>query len=109
MSEEILLSEEEERQVEEGIAAQCLLDNPAFLLAIERVRQQCAEAILTSSPAQTAEREQAYNLSRGLSAVTVELQTIAALGETTLDNATRPPNGEDLAQDLEGPGFSSAY
>lgn len=82
-----LLSEEEERKVQEGQAAAALLDSPVFLLAIERVREQCAEGILTSRPEQSTERERLYNLSRGLSAVTEELLSLKAAAETTIENA----------------------
>lgn len=71
----------------EGQAASDLLDNPVFLLAIERVRSECAEAILTSGPANKEEREDLYNLSRGLSAITEKLTHIAALGAAVLQNA----------------------
>lgn len=103
---ELLLSEEEERQVQEGEAASSLLDSPIYLLAIERVRRQCAEGILTSRPEQAADRERLYNLSRGLSAVTEELLAIAALGQSTLDNATRP-TADDEVHDI--PDFISDY
>lgn len=101
MSEEYILSEEEHKQVEEGEAAASLLDSPIYLLAIERVRAQCAEAILTSGPEKQAERESLYNLSRGLSAVTEELANLAAMATAILDNAARSNNPEpaDLVQD----------
>jgi hypothetical protein len=98
--EEIVLSDEEELIVEEGAAAQALLDNPAFLKVIERVRQQCADAILASKPEAAAEREQAYNLSRGLSAITEELIIIQALGDTVLENATRPSTADEDQADV---------
>lgn len=98
-----LLTEDEERIMEEGTAAQTLLDDPAFLRAVERVRSQCAEGILTSRPEQGAIREQAYNLSRGLSAVTEELLTMAALGLTVLDNATRPTDDDVQAEEPDTP------
>lgn len=94
--EDLVLTDEEEKAVEEGEAATALLDSPIFLTAIERVRAQCAEQILTSSPADTTVREHLYNLSRGLSAVTEELASIAALGQCTLDNATRPLATDDV-------------
>src|SRR3546814_7632066 len=70
MEEDLILTEEEERAVEEGYAAQALLDNPVFMVAIERIRGECAEGILTSPPDHQAAREDLYNLSRGLTAVT---------------------------------------
>jgi hypothetical protein len=97
--EEIVLSEEDERKVQEGTAAAALLDSPIFLLAIERVRSQCAEKILESAPEAQADRERLYNLSRGLSAVTEELLAIASLGQTTLDNATRPTDEDEVQDD----------
>ena len=106
MPEDLILTEEEERQIEEGTAAQTLLDNPAFLLAVERVRQQCADEILRSAPEKQAEREQAYNLSRGVSAVTAELAIMANLGTTVLDNATRPT---DDAVQAEEPDYIDDY
>jgi len=94
--EDLVLTDEEEKAVGEGEAAAALLDSPIFLTAIERVRAQCAEQILTSPPDAQKVRERLYNLSRGLSAVTEELHAIAALGQTTLDNATRPTPAEDV-------------
>lgn len=99
---EVLLSDEEEQIVAEGEQAAALLDNPAFINVIERVRQQCAEAILRSDPDKAAERELSYHLSRGLSAITEELLIMQAAGETVLENATRPT--ADEVQD-EGPDF----
>lgn len=81
---EVLLSDEEEQAVQEGIDAQSLLDTPAFLSAIEAVRRECAEAILQSHPSAVQAREEAYNLSRGLSAVTQRLADLAARGEAIL-------------------------
>ena len=97
--EDLVLSEEEEKNIREGEAASALLESPIFLTAIERVRQQCADQILASAPDQPGAREQLYNLSRGLSAVTEELLQIAALGTTTLDNATRPTPDADVQDD----------
>lgn len=94
--EDLVLTDQEEKAVEEGEAAATLLDSPIFLTAIERVRAQCAEQILTSAPEARQVREHLYNLSRGLSAVTEELATIAALGQSTLENATRPTTAEDV-------------
>lgn len=97
---EVVLTDEEERIVKEGEQAAALLDSEAFSTVIERVRQQCAEAILRSEPDKQAEREQAYNLSRGLSAITEELLIMQALGDTVLENATRPdPNDSEEVQD----------
>ena len=81
---EVLLSEEEAQAVQEGADAQFLLDSPGFLSAIEAVRRECAEAILTSPPNAVQAREEAYNLSRGLSAVTARLADLAARGESIL-------------------------
>lgn len=92
---DLVLSEEEERQVQEGEAAGLLLDSPAFLLAVERIRAQCAEGILTSPPEAVAERERLYNLSRGLSAVTEELLVIQANGIAVAENAALPTNQAD--------------
>lgn len=93
--EELFLNEEDHRKVTEGEAAASLLESPAFLLAIERVRAQCAESILTSAPGDNAKREYLYNLSRGLSAVTEELLAIQAEGQATAENATRPTPDTD--------------
>lgn len=97
--EDLVLSEEDEEAVREGEAAASLLDSPIFITAIDRVRKQCAESILTSKPQDHEVREQLYNLSRGLSAVTEELLAIASLGTSTLDNATRPTSTDDV-QDI---------
>jgi hypothetical protein len=104
MPEDIVLSPEDEQIVQEGEAAGTLLSDPVFLIAIERIRAQCAEGILQSAPDQAPERERLYNLSRGLSAVTEELLTMQALGETTLDNATRPTEADEVQDnpDLAG-------
>lgn len=100
MDEQPVLTEDEMRQIEEGEAASLLLDEPIFLLAIERVRNDCAKAILESRPDQVEERERLYNLSRGLSAVTEELIAISAAGKTITENALLNPQAdEDLVQD----------
>ncbi len=83
----LVLSDEEQEIVDQGDAARVLLDNPVFLKAIEAVRAQCAEAILTSDPAAKEAREDAYHLSRGLSAITVELDALAARAEQVLAQA----------------------
>lgn len=101
---EYVLTDEDEQIVEEGAEAQALLDNPLFIKVIERVRQQCADAILASAPEKAAERELSYNLSRGLSAITEELLIMQAAGESTLENATRPSTAEDVQ--AEGPDFT---
>lgn len=95
----LVLTEEEERMIQEGQAAADLLDSPIFLTAIERVRAQCAEQILESAPDKQGDRENLYNLSRGLSAVTAELMALAALGETTLTNAKREAQPAEEVQD----------
>jgi hypothetical protein len=100
---ELILTEEEERQVQEGEAASLLLESPAFLLAIERVRAQCAEGILTSAPEQVAERERLYNLSRGLSAVTEELLALQAGGIAVAENAALQSNQVDEDVQAEEP------
>ncbi|MFC6621981.1 hypothetical protein [Novosphingobium panipatense] len=89
------LTEEELRKVTEGEAAASLLESPAYLLAIERVRSQCAEGILRSAPGDTAQREHLYNLSRGLAAVTEELVSIQSEGQAIAENATRSTPGTD--------------
>lgn len=101
---DFLLSEEEEQQVEEGEAARLLLESPEFLLAIERVRNQCAEGILTSDPHKADARENLYNLSRGLSAVTAELQQMVSTAETIIENATLL-NEEAEVHENDHPGF----
>lgn len=106
---ELVLTEEEERQVTEGEAAGLLLESPAFLLAIERVRAQCAEGILTSPPDQVAERERLYNLSRGLSAVTEELLALQAQGATVVANAALQTNDIDEDVQAEQPDYPADY
>lgn len=91
---QLVLSEDDYRIVGEGDAAAALLDSPVFLTAMERVRASCAEHILTSRPQHREAREDLYNLARGLSAVTEELLAIAALGQSTLDNAMLPSTDE---------------
>lgn len=95
---DVLLTPEEQRQVEEGEAAGLLLDNPAFLLAIERIRAQCAEGILASEPTATEVRENLYNLSRGLSAVTEELLTMSSTAASIIENAKLQTEDDDEVQ-----------
>ncbi len=94
--EDLVLTDEEERIVREGDAAAALLDSPIFLLAVERLRTQCADQILASAPDKVADREHLYNLSRGLSAVTEELLTMQNLGASTIDNAKRLTSDPDV-------------
>jgi hypothetical protein len=97
--EDLVLTDEEETIVREGDAAVSLLDSPIFLLAIERLRQQCADKILESAPEKVADRENLYNLSRGLSAVTEELLSMASLAATTIDNAKRLTPDPDVQEE----------
>lgn len=92
-----VLTDEEQAAVDQGEAASFLLDHPLFLAAIEAVRSDCAEAILRSLPAAKAEREDAYHLSRALSAVTVALQDLSARGEAILatHEQQQPPEPEE--------------
>jgi len=82
-----VFTDEEQQALDEGEAARHLLTSPLFLTAIEKVRKDCAEVILTSDPAASLIRESAYHLSRGLSAVTVELDALAARAEAILAQA----------------------
>ncbi|MBB3910164.1 hypothetical protein [Sphingomonas desiccabilis] len=91
----LVLSEAEQDAIEQGEAAGLLLDHPMFLRAIEAVRLQCAEAILMSEPAAQQSREDAYNLSRGLSAITAELAALAARGEQVLAEAEAQTESDD--------------
>jgi hypothetical protein len=97
METELVLSEEEEREMEEGEAAASLLDSPIFLKAIEKIRDQCAEGILTSEPSKPDVREHLYNLSRGLSAVTEQLAIMAAKAQSIAENAALQTNQDDDA------------
>lgn len=90
-----VLSDEEQEAVERGEAARFLLDDPQFLLAIESVRTECAETILTSAPLDKEAREDAYQLSRGLSAVTEALLKLAQLAESITAQAETTTD-EDL-------------
>ena len=83
----VVLSEDEAAIVERGAHATALLDHPSFLAAIDGIRAECAENILTSAPSATSVREDNYNLSRGLSAVTERLMALAAEGEATMARA----------------------
>ena len=78
---ELVLTDEEQQKVDEGDAARALLDAPMFLTAIERLRHDASEKILSSAPDEIGKREEAYNLSRALSEVTRELLIVAAEGE----------------------------
>lgn len=84
---EVLLSEEEAVTVERGDQARSLLDSPAFLSVIDSIRADCAETILTSLPEALAVREDAYTLSRGLSAITERLLIIVSDGEAIMAQA----------------------
>ena len=84
---EVLLSEDEAATVDRGDQARSLLDSPAYLDTVEALRSECSENILTSMPQDTATREDNYNLSRALSAVTERLIAIAAEGEAVLVRA----------------------
>lgn len=100
---DLVLTEEEVRQLEEGEAAGFLLDHPSFLLAIERIRMDCSEGILTSDPGAIQVREDLYQLSRGLSAVTEQLANMSALGTSIRENAElQQPTEDDFAQDDPG-------
>jgi hypothetical protein len=106
---ELILTEEEEREVQEGEAAGLLLDSPSFLLAIERIRRDCAEGILTSPPGQPQVREDLYNLSRGLSAVTEQLKIMEARSVSLVENAKlKTPTADDEVQE-EAPDFGDDY
>jgi hypothetical protein len=94
----LVLSDEEQETVEQGEAASFLLANPLFLRAIDAVRAQCAEAILTSDPQAPQVRENIYNLSRGLSAVTAELANLAARGEQIVAMAEAQVEVDEQAQ-----------
>lgn len=91
-----VLSDEEQAAVDQGEAASFLLENPLFLAAIEAVRSDCAEAILGSAPSAQEAREDAYHLSRALSAVTVALADLSARGEAILVSHEQrlPPDPE---------------
>lgn len=97
MQHSAVLSDEEQAAVDQGEAASFLLENPLFLAAVEAVRSDCAEAILRSLPAAKAEREDAYHLSRALSAVTVALQDLSARGEaiSATYEQQQPPEPEE--------------
>ena len=97
-----VLTDEEEQIVAEGGAAGRLLDDPMFILAIDRVRAQCADLILKSNPQDREAREDAYNLSRGLSAITSELDALTARALTVIAQAeTHPSAGTDHQPDVE--------
>ena len=109
MDDTYALTEAEEKTVQEGEAAGFLLDSPAFLIAIEKVRSDCAEGILRSDPSNHAGREQLYNLSRGLSALTEELLTMKAGALSVIENANKnTPQPEQDVQD-EGPDDEPDY
>lgn len=106
---ELVLTEEEEREVQEGEAAGLLLDSPAYILAVERIRAQCAEGILTSAPDEPGVRERLYNLSRGLTAVTEELIAMQARGITVAENATLQTNDVEEDVQAEQPDVQNDY
>jgi|Laugrespbdmm15dd_1035085.scaffolds.fasta_scaffold78238_1 hypothetical protein len=56
-----------------GLAAQALLDNPTFSSTIAALVHDCFTAFTTSTPSQSAKREETYNLYRGLQAIEAEL------------------------------------
>lgn len=100
---DFVLSDEEQAAVDKGEAASFLLDHPLFLEAIEAVRANAAEAILTSCPGETEVRESNYHLSRGLTEITVALMSLSAAGKGILatHEARRTPGPEEeLADDV---------
>lgn len=92
---EVLLTEEQAETVERGDHARSLLDSPAFLDVIEMLRAECAEEILTSNPQDLQVRENAYTLSRGLSAITERLLIVVSEGEATLAQAEAETEQQD--------------
>ena len=107
MPTEYLLDDGDTVAVEAGDAARFLVTHPAYLAAIEKLRTDCSEAILTSSPHEAKEREAAYNLSRALTALTAELLDCASIGETIALEAaanSEPRPNDPVAQDNPGHG-----
>lgn len=100
---EVLLTEEQAETVERGDHARSLLDSPAFLEVIELLRAECAEEILTSNPQDLRVRENAYTLSRGLSAITERLISIAGDGEAILAQAEAETEQQETSEYTELP------
>ena len=69
-----MLSEQEQAIVEGGLQAEALLDNPTFVSVIQSLGYQCFEGFVNSIPPQALERENLYNLYRGLKAIEEELR-----------------------------------
>lgn len=99
--ENLVLSDEDQETVDLGDASRVLLDNPSFLKAVEAIRAQCAEAILTSEPNAIEAREAAYTLSRGLSAVTAELALYQSRAESIIAQALAQTEGVHQDDDAE--------
>lgn len=78
----MILTPEEQAVMDKGEAARFLLSDPLFIEAIDAIRKDCAEVILTSAPSAKEQREDTYHLSRALTAVTMQLQTYQAEAET---------------------------
>jgi hypothetical protein len=106
---ELLFSEEEQRVVEEGEAAGFLLDSPAYLTAVEKIRKDCAEQMLTSAPSAAQVREDLYNLSRGLSAVTEQLLQMQADAVSIIENAKLVTTPDDEEVQADEPDFDASY
>jgi hypothetical protein len=94
---EILLSEEQSEIVARGDQSRSLLDNPAFLAVIDGLRTECAEDILTSNPDDKEQREQAYTLSRGLTAITEKLLAAISKADAVLAVAEANTHSRDEA------------
>lgn len=78
----MILSPEEQAVMDRGEASRFLLSTPLFIEAIDAIRKECAEVILTSAPDAKERREDTYHLSRALTAVTMQLQTYQAEADT---------------------------
>lgn len=68
-------SDGEQGIISGGLAAQALLEDPTFSNTIAALVHDCFTAFTTSTPTQSAQREDTYNLYRGLQAIEAELNS----------------------------------
>lgn len=69
------LNEDEFRIVREGLASASLLASEDLRLVFHSLQVEAFARFTESAPAQSAEREQTYNLIQGLKAIEAELNT----------------------------------
>jgi hypothetical protein len=82
--EDYVLTDEEQLIVDQGADARSLLLSDIFIRTIGKLKADCAQSILESSPEQSQERERTYYMARALEAVVNELETISNAGDAIM-------------------------